>query len=87
MQDNAGQVGDSFAQAADESVALEQKDSVRPFPDEQFGELKVTTTTKQNQFNITNNMMSLRMMRPSDPKVFPMEAPPPVTTTQRFNVT
>ena len=90
MQDNAGQVGaQSFAQGVEECVTLEQKDSTFPqYPDEQFGEgLKITTTTKQNQFNMTNNMMSLRMMRPSDPKVFPMEAPPPVKTTQRFNVT
>ena len=84
MQDNGGQIGQSFAQGGDES-ALEMKDQ---FPDEQFGDgLKITATTKYNQFNLTNNMMSLRMMRPSDPKVFPMEAPPPVTTNQRFNVT
>ena len=83
MQDNGGQIGQSFAQGGDES-ALELKDQ---YPDEQFGEgLKITTTTKQG-FNLTNNMMSLRMMRPSDPKVFPMEAPPPIMTTQRFNVT
>lgn len=84
MQDSAGQVGQSFAQAADES-ALELRDQ---YPVEPFGEgLRITATSKHNQFNLTNNMMSLRMMRPSDPKVFPLEAPPPVKTTQRFNVT
>ena len=50
-------------------------------------ELQITATSKNNGFNLTNNMMSLRMMQPKEASVFPLEAPPPVKTTQRFNVT
>lgn len=49
-------------------------------------ELRITATSKNN-FNLTNNMMSLRQMQAKEASVFPMEAPPPVKTTQRFNVT
>ena len=49
-------------------------------------ELRITATSKNNGFNLTNNMMSLRQMQPKEASVFPLEAPP-VKSTQRFNVT
>ena len=49
--------------------------------------MHITTTSKtHNQFNLTNNLMNLRMMQPKEAAVFPMEAPPQMNT-QRFNVT
>ena len=49
--------------------------------------MHITATSKNNNFNLTNNMMSLRQMQPKEASVFPMEAPPQIKTTQRFNVT
>ena len=43
-------------------------------------ELRISATSKNNAFNLTNNMMSLRLMQPKEASVFPMEAPPVKST-------
>ena len=70
-------------------MTLEQKESAmgRYLDIEHDPTLKLTTTSKHNAFNLTNNMMILRQMQPKEASIFPMEAPPPTKTTQRFNVT
>ena len=76
--------------AVEDAETLAQKESaLAQYLDMQGNqnELRITTTSKQNAFNLTNNMMSLRLMQPKEASVFPLEGPPPIKTSQRFNVT
>lgn len=72
-----------IAEIMEDAITLEQKESGLA----RYLEHPTMRITTKSKFNVTNNMMSLRLMKPKESSVFPMEAPPAITTTNRFNAT
>lgn len=68
----------------EDAQTLEQKESAMARyldGNGHVGDMHITTISKtHNQFNLTNNLMNLRMMQPKEAAVFPMEAPPQMNT-------